>query len=56
MNGPNKLEYYVTLSGKVCQVQTLKLIEPICKLQRKWSDVSKTPGTVFTTVHFIRNL
>jgi hypothetical protein len=44
MNGHSKLECYITLGWKGLQGQTVKLIWPICKLRRRWSDVNTVPG------------
>jgi hypothetical protein len=44
MNGPNKLECYITVNRKGLMGQT-QLIEPIHKLQRTLSVLNTTPDT-----------
>jgi hypothetical protein len=38
-----------------CQGQTLQLIRPNNKMQRKCNAVNTANGTIFTTLQFIRN-
>jgi hypothetical protein len=51
MNGPDKLEYYITISGKGKPWTNTLASWAICKLQRKWTVVNTSPGPY--SQHFI---
>jgi len=54
--GPISWSVILHLAGKACYQQTNHLTSPICNLLSKLSYVNTAPGTIFTTLHFLRNL
>ncbi len=56
MNGPNKLQCYITWARMVSQGETLQLIGPTHNLRRKESVGNMTLGAVFTTLQILPNI
>jgi hypothetical protein len=54
--GPISWSVILHLAGKACYRQTNQLTSPICNLLTKLSFVNTAPGTICTTLHFLRNL
>ncbi len=54
--GPISLSVILPWAGKDYHGQTIQLALPIHKLQIKWSVENTTPGTIFATLHSLRNL